>query len=80
MDDLIKLEGLGLDNILIDEKSHENILIYNISYKTFYIIGPNPLWIRFDKIDRLIRIYDRTSGLTLFLSKNYDATTGLDIS
>ena len=52
LDDLIKLEGFGLDNILIDEKSHENILIYNISYKTFHIIGPKSLWIRFDKTDR----------------------------
>ena len=31
---LIALEDFDLDNILIDEKSHENILIYNISYKT----------------------------------------------
>ena len=52
LDDLIKLEGFGLDNILIDEKSHQNILIYNISCKTFHIIGPKSLWIRFDKIDR----------------------------
>ena len=28
------LEGFDFDNILIDEKSHENILIYDISYKT----------------------------------------------
>ena len=56
MNDLFKLEGFGLDNILTDEKSHENILIYNISYKTFHIIGPKPLWIRFYKIDRLTRI------------------------
>ena len=32
--DIIKLEDFGVDNILIDEKSHENILIYDISYKT----------------------------------------------
>ena len=30
-DDIIKLEDFGLDNILINEKSHENILIYDIS-------------------------------------------------
>ena len=29
-DDSIKLEDFDLDNILIDEKSHENILIYDI--------------------------------------------------
>ena len=32
--DIIKVEDLDLDNVLIDEKSHENILIYDISYKT----------------------------------------------
>ena len=51
-DGIIKLE----DNILIDEKSLENILIYDISYKT--LIVPKPLRITFDKIDGSIRIYD----------------------
>ena len=32
-DDIIKIEDLNLDNILIDEKSYENISVYNISYK-----------------------------------------------
>ena len=31
-DDIIKLEDFCLDSILIDE-SHENILIYDISFK-----------------------------------------------
>ena len=33
-DDIIKIEDFNLDNILIDEKSYEYILFYNISYKT----------------------------------------------
>ena len=33
-DDINKLENLNIDNIFIDEKSHKNILIYDISYKT----------------------------------------------
>ena len=33
-DGIIKLEAFDLDNILIDEKLHKNILIYNILYKT----------------------------------------------
>ena len=45
-DDLIKLEDFIFDNILIDEKSHENILIYDILYES--LIGPKPLYIRFD--------------------------------
>ena len=40
-DDIIKLEDFDLDNILIDEKSNENILTCEISYKT--LIGLKPL-------------------------------------
>ena len=36
----------------------KNVLIYNISYKT--LIDQKPLHIRFDKINRFIRIYDGT--------------------
>ena len=32
-DDIIKLEYFDLDNILMDEKLHQNILMYDISYK-----------------------------------------------
>ena len=45
----MKFEDFDFDNILIDEKSHANILIYEISYKT--LIGRKPLHIRYDKID-----------------------------
>ena len=37
-DDMIKIEGFDLDNILIHKKSKyfsENILVYNISHKKF---------------------------------------------
>ena len=61
---MIKLENFDIVNITIDEKSHENILIYNISYKTF--IGSKPLCIGFDKIDGFVRIYYGTRYLTLF--------------
>ena len=33
-DDIIKIEYFYLDNILIDEKSYKNVLVYNISYKS----------------------------------------------
>ena len=69
-DDIIKLEDFNIDNILIDKKSHEKILIYEISYKT--LTGSKPLHIRFDKIDELIRIYDGARYLTLFDSEKYD--------
>ena len=61
---IIKLEVVGLDNVLIDEKSHENILIYDISFKA--LIVSKPLRIEFDKIDRFIKIYDGTRYLSLF--------------
>ena len=32
IDDIIKLEDFDLDNILIDEKSHKKILIYDIDF------------------------------------------------
>ena len=54
----------------MDEKSHANILINNISYKT--LIDSKPLRIRFDEIDGFIKIYDRTRYLTLLGSKMYD--------
>ena len=48
-DDIIEIQDFDLDNILIDEKSYEDILFYNISYKR--LIDTKPLRIRFDKID-----------------------------
>ena len=45
-------------NISMDKKSYENILVYDISYKT--LTGPKPLRIRFDQEDGLIRVTDGT--------------------
>ena len=45
--DIIKLEDFDIYNILIDEKSRENILFYEISYKT--LIGSKQCRIRLDK-------------------------------
>ena len=50
--DITKLEDFDIINILIDEKPHKNILIYDMSCKT--LIGPQPLQIRFYKIHGLI--------------------------
>ena len=51
-DDIIKLKDFDLNNILIDQNSHENILIYDISYKN--LIDPKMLRIIFDKIGGFI--------------------------
>ena len=63
-------EDFDLDNIFKDKKSHESILINDISYKT--LINLKPLLIRFDKIDGFIWIHDGTRYLTLFASEKYD--------
>ena len=46
-------------------------MIYNISHIT--LIDPEPLRIRFDKIDGFISIYDGTRYLALLGSEKYDA-------
>ena len=51
-DDIIKLEDFDIDQILLDEKSHQNISIYDIKYKI--LIDPKPFRIRFDKTDGFI--------------------------
>ena len=52
----------------MDEKLYkencENILIFDISYKTS--TGATPLHFRFDKIEGSIKIHDRISYLVLF--------------
>ena len=39
-DNIIRVEGIDFDNILLDKKSCENILIYDTSYKTFMGVKP----------------------------------------
>ena len=48
-DDIIKIEGSDFNNILSDEKSYENIFIYDFSDKS--LIGAHPLQIMFEKVD-----------------------------
>ena len=49
----IEIQDFDFDNILLDEKSYENILVYDISYKT--LICAKPLRIRFHNVDGFIR-------------------------
>ena len=39
-DDIIKLEDFDFNNILIDEKSYKNILIYDISCNSLIVLKP----------------------------------------
>ena len=68
--DLIKIKYFNSDNILMNEKSYENILVYDISYKT--LVGAKLLRIRFEKINGFIRVYDQTRYLVLFGPEKYD--------
>ena len=54
-DDIIRDFDTNFDNILLDEKLHENISVYDISYKTS--MGTKPLPIRFNKIDGFIKVH-----------------------
>ena len=56
-DDIVTVKDIDLRDVLLDEKSEKNILIYDISYKTF--MGSKPLRIRFDEVDGFIKIYDK---------------------
>ena len=55
----------------MDEKWHENILIYGISDKT--LLGTKPLPDRFFKIDGFIKILDGTRYVTLLSPEKYYA-------
>ena len=58
------------DDVLLDEKlykeKYENILIYDISYKTS--TNAKPLCIRFNKIDEFIKTHN---GVTCFVLFDY---------
>ena len=69
--DVMRVIDIGFSDILLTEKSYENILIYNISYKIF--MGAKPLCIWFKKIDGFIKIYDGIRYLILFASERYNA-------
>ena len=63
-DDIININDLDLDNILLNEKTRENNLIYSVAYKTPYDAKPSR--ITFDKVGGYIREQDRTKCLGLF--------------
>ena len=68
-DDLI--EDFDLGNILLHEKSYENILVYKISYKT--LISSKPLRHLFSKVHGFITDYDGTKYLVLFGIGKYNS-------
>ena len=69
--DIIKIKDADFDNILIDEKSYENVLVYNILCKT--LIGAKQLCISFYKVHGFIRAYDRIYQYFVDIIKIKDA-------
>ena len=69
-DDIIRIDDSNFDNILTNEISYENILVYKISCNT--LIGAKPLHIRLDKVDVFIRVYDGIRYLALLGGEKYD--------
>ena len=64
---IIKIKDFGFNNILLDKKSYEKTLIYDVSYKT--TTGAKPLRIMFNKVDGFIRNYGGSKYLVLFDAK-----------
>ena len=62
----VNINDLNFDNILIDEKSYEKFLTYDVAYKA--PCGAKSLCILFDKVDGYIRKNNRTKYLVLFYS------------
>ena len=53
---MIKIKDFDFNNVLFDEKSYENILVYDILYET--LIGAKPLLIRYNEINEFVKVYD----------------------
>ena len=70
-DKIIKIEDFDFDNILLEKKSCENILIYDVSHKA--LVSTKPLHIMFDKVDMFIRDYDGPKYLVLFNPEKYNS-------
>ena len=60
----MRVIDVDFNNILLDKKSYKNLLIYNISYKTFADEKPLRIWL--DKIERFIKTDNEIRYLVLF--------------
>ena len=54
-DDIIKIKDFDFNNILINEKSLEKILVYDVSYKMLMeSVNAKPVRIRFSKLNGFV--------------------------
>ena len=58
------MDDFDVDNILLDEKSYENVLVYNITCKN--LISGNIFRISFDKTDGFTWVSEGARYLVLF--------------
>ena len=73
----LKLKILIL--LILDETSYENILVYDISFKT--LIDAKLSRIKFGKVDEFIRFYDGTRYLVYTISSIFStSSTSLSLS
>ena len=57
IDYLCDINDLHSVSVLIDRESYENVLIFDVTYKTFY--HTKLLHIVFDKVDAHVRKYEK---------------------
>ena len=69
-DDTMRVCDITFNDILLNQKSYKNTLIYDVSYKT--ILVEKPSHIRFDKIDGFIKVHDGIRYLVIFDYWFYD--------
>ena len=60
----MRVADIDFYKILLEGKSHEDNLIYNVLYKSF--VAAKPLRVSFDKIDKYFKIKNGTRYLVLF--------------
>ena len=65
-DDTMRVCDITFNDILLNQKSYKNTLIYDVSYKT--ILVEKPSHIRFDKIDGFIKVHDGLRYLVLIIN------------
>ena len=73
-DVIINFKSFDFNNILLDDKLCQNILIYDIFYKT--LIGTKYLRIMFSNVDGFITDYVETKYLVLIGREQYDVIYG----
>ena len=68
-DNIININDLDIDNILMNEKTCKNFMVYKNAYNT--LCGSKPLHINFNKVNEYVGIFDTTRYPALFYSEKF---------